>query len=106
HVRATVERLFELALQQVEEAPQPVSQLTQDHPLIRAPAEYGDLFSRAVRHDAGNNGRQAEAHNDRAPAIRARGACATPTSFGATSAAAAPSHLKLEIQPHDDNAGN
>ncbi|RUX76375.1 IS21 family transposase, partial [Mesorhizobium sp. M2A.F.Ca.ET.040.01.1.1] len=100
HVRATVERLFEQALQQVEEAPRPASQLTQDHPLIRAPAEYGDLFSRAARHDAGNDGRQADADDDRAPTIHARGACATPTSFDATSAAAAPSHLKLETQPH------
>jgi len=106
HVRATVERLFEQALQQVEEAPQPVSQLTQDHPLIRAPAEYGDLFSRAVRHDAGNNGRQPGADDDRACPPRARGACATPTSFAATSAPAIPSHLKLETQPHDDHTRN
>ncbi|MER8589825.1 hypothetical protein NKH19_32485 [Mesorhizobium sp. M1338] len=77
HVRPTVERLFEQALQQVEEGPQPASQLTQDHPLIRAPAEYGDLFSRAVSHEAGNDGGQLDAHDDRAPAIRARGACAT-----------------------------
>ncbi|RWX60630.1 IS21 family transposase, partial [Mesorhizobium sp. M2A.F.Ca.ET.039.01.1.1] len=106
HVRATVERLFEHALEQVEEAPQPASQLTQDHPLIRAPAEYGDLFSRAARHEAGNNGAQADAHDDRVPTIHARGACATPTSFGTTSAAAAPSHLKLETQPHDDHTRN
>ncbi|CDX53667.1 hypothetical protein MPL1032_180100 [Mesorhizobium plurifarium] len=77
HVRATVERLFEQALEQVEEARQPASQLTQDHPLIRAPAEYGDLFSRAVRHEAGNHGGQPGDHDDRAPAIRAHGACAT-----------------------------
>lgn len=106
HVRATVEQLFEQALQQVEEAPQPVSQLTQDHPLIRAPAEYGDLFSRAVRHDAGNNGRQTGADDDRVSPPRARGACATPTSFAATSAPATPSHLKLETQPHDDHTRN
>jgi transposase len=105
HVRATVERLFEQAIAQVGATPQPASPLTQDHPLIRAPAEYGDLFSRAARHDAGANGRQAEAHDDRAPAARARGACATPASSGATSAPAA-SHLKLETKPHDDHAGN
>jgi hypothetical protein len=101
HVRATVERLFEQAIAQVGATPQPASPLTQDHPLIRAAAEYGDLFSHAVRHDAGNNGRQAEAHDS-----RARVACATPASSGATSAPAAPSHLKLETQPHDDHAGN
>jgi hypothetical protein len=105
HVRATVERLFEQAIAQVGATPQPASPLTQDHPLIRAPAEYGDLFSRAARHDAGANGRQAEAHDDRAPAARARGACATLASSGATSAPAA-SHLKLETKPHDDHAGN
>jgi hypothetical protein len=89
HVRATVERLFEQAFAQIETTPPPTSQLIQDHPLIRAPAEYGDLFSRAVRRDA-DNGRQAEAHEDRAPVTRARVACATPTSSGATSAPAAP----------------
>ena len=106
HVRATVERLFEQALEQVNAAPQLTLPLTQDHPLIRPPAEYGDLFSRAVRHDAGNNAQRTVIHDDRAPAIRARGACATPTSSGATSAPAVPSHLKLETQPHDDHAGN
>ena len=106
HVRATVERLFEQAIAQVGATPQPASPLTQNHPLIRTAAEYGDLFSRAVRRDADDSGRQAEAHDDRAPAIRARGACATPASSGATSAPAAPSHLKLETQPHDDHAGN
>ncbi|MDI2078479.1 hypothetical protein, partial [Bradyrhizobium sp. Mp27] len=35
-------------------------------------------FSRAVRRDADDNGRQAEAHDDHATAIRARVACATP----------------------------
>lgn len=105
HVRATVERLFEQAIEQVGATPQPASPLTQDHPLIRAPAEYGDLFSRAVRHDAGDNGREAEAHDDRAPTARARVARATPASSGATSAPAA-SHLKLETKPHDDHAGN
>jgi hypothetical protein len=106
HVRATVERLFEQAIAQVGATPQPASPLTQDHPLIRTAAEYGDLFSRAVRRDADDNGRQAEAHDDRAPAIRARGACATPASSGATSAPAAPSHLKLETPLQDDHAGN
>ncbi|GEC59310.1 IS21-like element IS1631 family transposase [Bradyrhizobium elkanii] len=96
HVRATVERLFEQAIEQVGVTPQPASPLTQDHPLIRTPAEYGDLFSRAVRRDADDNGRQAEAHDDHATAIRARVACATPANSGATSAPAAPSHLKLE----------
>ncbi|MHC2564649.1 hypothetical protein ACVIVD_006684 [Bradyrhizobium liaoningense] len=43
HVRATVERLFEQAIEQVGVTPQPASPLTQDHPLIRTPAEYGDL---------------------------------------------------------------
>lgn len=105
HVCATVERLFEQAIAQVGATPQPASPLTQDHPLIRAPAEYGDLFSRAARHDAGANGRQAEAHDDRAPTGSARDACATPASSGATSAPAA-SHLKLETKPHDDHAGN
>ena len=91
HVRATVERLFEQAFAQIETTPPPTSQLIQEHPLIRAAAEYGDLFSHAVRHDADDNSRQAGAHDDRAPAIRARGACATPASSGATSAPAAPS---------------
>jgi hypothetical protein len=90
HVRATVERLFEQAFAQIETTRPPTSQLIQDHPLIRAPAEYGDLFSRAVRRDADDNGRQAEAHDDRAPVTRARVACATPASSGATSAPAAP----------------
>lgn len=106
HVRATVERLFEQALEQVNAAPQLTLPLTQDHPLIRPAAEYGDLFSRAVRHDAGNDAQQTVIHDDRAPATRARGACATPTSSGAPSAPAVPSHLKLETQSHDDHAGN
>jgi len=91
HVRATVQRLFEQALERIDAAPDTAASLTQDHPLIRTPAEYGDLFSRAVRRDVDDNGRQVEAHDDRAPAIRARGACATPASSGATSAPAAPS---------------
>ena len=85
HVRATVEQLFEQALEQVEAAPQPPLLLTQDHPLIRVAAEYGDLFSRAVRHAAGN-GLPIETSDDVVTAIRARGACATPASSGATSA--------------------
>jgi hypothetical protein len=105
HVRATVQRVFDLALERIDVAPDTAASLRQDHPLIRSPADYGDLFSRAVRRDVDDNGRQVEAH-DRAPAIRARGACATPASSGATSASAAPSHLKLETQPHDDHAGN
>jgi hypothetical protein len=89
HVRATVERLFEQALEQVEAAPQLALPLTQDHPLIRPAAEYGELFSRAVRHAAGNNGLRIEDSDDVATAIRARVACATPASSGATSAPAA-----------------
>ncbi|WP_038381412.1 Mu transposase domain-containing protein, partial [Bradyrhizobium elkanii] len=101
HVRATVERLFEQAIELVGATPRPASPLTQDHPLIRSPAEYGDLFSRAARHDADDNPRQAGAHDS-----RARVACATPASSGATSAPTASSHLKLETRPHDDHAGN
>lgn len=86
HVRATVERLFEQALEQVEAAPQLALPLTQDHPLIRSATEYGDLFSRAVRHGAGNNGLRTATSDDVVTAIRARGACATPASSGATSA--------------------
>jgi len=85
HVRATVEQLFEQALEQVEAAPQPPLPLTQDHPLIRTAAEYGDLFSRAVRHAAGD-GLRIKTSDDVVTAIRARGACATPASSGATSA--------------------
>lgn len=64
---STYARLYEQALQHGEEARQPALQLPQDHPLNRDPAEYGDIFSHAVRHDAGNKGRQAEAHDDRRP---------------------------------------
>jgi hypothetical protein len=48
HVRATVQRLFEQALEQVTAAPQLALPLTQDHLLIRPAAEYGELFSRAA----------------------------------------------------------
>ena len=84
-MRATIERLFERALEQVEAAPQ-LALLTQDHPLIRSATEYGDLFSRAVRHGAGNNGLRTATSDDVVTATRARGACATPASSGATSA--------------------
>lgn len=82
---ATVEQLFEQALEQVEAAPQPPLPLTQDHPLIRTAAEYGDLFSSAVRHAACNSQR-IETSDDVVTAVRARGACATRASSGATSA--------------------
>lgn len=106
HVRATVERLFEQALEQVEAAPQLALPLTQDHPLIRSATEYGDLFSRAVRHGAGNNGLLpqpattsslqsalvAPAQPRPAPAPRALLPLLTP---------------QPETQPHDDDhAGN
>jgi len=87
HVRATVQRLFEQALEQVTAAPQLALPLTQDHPLIRPAAEYGELFSRAVRHAAATMA--CENSDDDATAIRARVACATPASSGATSAPAA-----------------
>lgn len=106
HVRATVARLFEEALDQVEAAPQPTSRLTQDHPLIRAPAEYGDLFSHAVQRHAGNGDRQVEDHDDR-PLQSALMAPAQPGPTAAPRAlASAPSHLKPETRPHDDYAGN
>lgn len=43
-VRAIVERLFEQALERLDQAPQLTLPLTQDHPLIRPAAEYGELF--------------------------------------------------------------
>jgi len=51
-VRALVERLFEQALERLDQAPQLVLPLTQDHPLIRPAAEYGELFSLGARHGA------------------------------------------------------
>jgi transposase len=49
-VRAIVERLFEQALERLDQAPQLALPLTQDHPLIRPPAEYGELFSLGAQH--------------------------------------------------------
>jgi transposase len=51
-VRALVERLFEQALERLEQAPQLALPLTQDHPLIRPVAEYGELFSVGAQHGA------------------------------------------------------
>jgi transposase len=48
-VRKLVERLFEHALEQLDQAPQFALPLTQDHALIRPAAEYGELFSLGAR---------------------------------------------------------
>ena len=53
-VRALVERLFEQALERLDQAPQLALPLTQDHPLIRHTAEYGELFSLGAQHGAGS----------------------------------------------------
>ena len=50
-VRALVERLFEQALERLDQAPPQLAlPLTQDHPLIRPAAEYGELFNLGARH--------------------------------------------------------
>jgi hypothetical protein len=51
-VRAIVERLFEQALERLDQAPQLELPLTQDHPLIRPAAEYGELFTLGAQHGA------------------------------------------------------
>ncbi|MGF6813156.1 hypothetical protein OKW30_008373 [Paraburkholderia sp. Clong3] len=51
-VRAIVERLFEQALERLDQAPQLELPLTQDHPLIRPAAEYGELFALGAQHGA------------------------------------------------------
>nr|WP_245452520.1 IS21 family transposase [Bradyrhizobium forestalis] len=56
-VRAIVERLFEQALDRLDQAPQLTLPLTQDHPLIRPAAEYGELFRLGAENRAGNNSR-------------------------------------------------
>ncbi|WP_211607600.1 hypothetical protein [Paraburkholderia nemoris] len=48
-VRGLVERLFERALEQLDQASQLALPLTQDHALIRPAAEYGELFSLGAR---------------------------------------------------------
>jgi hypothetical protein len=59
-VRKLVERLFEHALEQLDQAPQFALPLTQDHALIRPAAEYGELFSLGARQQlnplSSNNG--------------------------------------------------
>ena len=44
-VRGLVERLFDQALERLNQAPQLALPLTQDHALIRPAAEYGELFN-------------------------------------------------------------
>jgi hypothetical protein len=44
-VRGLVERLFDQALERLNQAPQIALPLTQDHALIRPAAEYGELFN-------------------------------------------------------------
>lgn len=66
HVRATADGLFEQAFAQIETTPSPTLQLIQDHPMIHTCEAYG--FSRAVRRDTDDNGRQSEGHDDRRPA--------------------------------------
>ncbi|WP_409077075.1 IS21 family transposase [Paraburkholderia sp. FT54] len=51
-VRAVVERLFQQALERLDRAPQLVLPLTQEHPLIRPAAEYGELFSAGAARSA------------------------------------------------------
>lgn len=48
-VRAIVERLFEQALERIDQAPQLTLPLMQDHALIRPVAEYGELFASTPR---------------------------------------------------------
>lgn len=54
-VRTLVERLFAQAAARVEQAPEPTSSLTQEHPLIRHAAEYGDLFSLGAQRAANDD---------------------------------------------------
>ncbi|ABO53210.1 Integrase, catalytic region (plasmid) [Burkholderia vietnamiensis G4] len=49
-IRAIVERLFEQALERLDQASQLALPLTQEHPLIRPPAEYGELFTLGAQH--------------------------------------------------------
>lgn len=54
-VRTLIERLFAEAIARFEQTPEPALPLTQEHPLIRPAAEYGDLFSLGAQHSAHNN---------------------------------------------------
>lgn len=51
-VRAVVERLFQQALERLDRAPQLALPLTQEHPLIRPAAEYGELFNAGAARSA------------------------------------------------------
>jgi transposase len=53
-IRAVVERLFEQALERLDQAPQLALPLTQEHPLIRPGNEYGELFNVGAQHSAGS----------------------------------------------------
>jgi hypothetical protein len=83
-VRAIVARLFEQALERLAQAPQLTLPLTQDHPLIRPAAEYGELF----RLGAGNGSRPFKNSNDDPSANRARVVSAIPASSDDASAPA------------------
>lgn len=58
-VRTLVERLFAEAAARLEQTPESVVPLTQEHALIRSTTEYGDLFSRGAHRCADNGADQA-----------------------------------------------
>jgi hypothetical protein len=49
-VRTIIERMFEQALERLDQAPQLALPLTQDHALIRPATEYSDLFNFGAQH--------------------------------------------------------
>jgi transposase len=85
-VRTLVERLFAEAVEQLKQAPEAVEPLTQEHPLIRPAAEYGDLFDLGARHSANNGEQSAVLGESDSASGRARIVSATPASSDDASA--------------------
>ncbi|WOH52770.1 IS21 family transposase [Bradyrhizobium sp. sBnM-33] len=88
-VRAILERLFERALERVDQAPQLTLSLTQDHPLIRPADEYGELFRLGAQNRASIERRPGNNGNDQPAPNRARVVSAIPASSDDASAPAA-----------------
>ena len=85
-VRTLVERMFAEAVARFEQTPEPALPLTQEHPLIRPAAEYGDLFSLGAQHSANNDKQVAEPAENDSASRRARIVSATLASSDDASA--------------------
>ena len=102
-VRGLVERLFANAVKQFDQTPQLVLPLTQEHPLIRPAAEYGELFSLGARRSATNDNQGIVPGEDDCASSRARIVCATPTSSDDASATRPPCEGRLtRLQSNGD----